>query len=100
MSTNKIIGERTGALVGDDGVVDARHHLEQLGREIVERAWRWRADVELARPRLRERDQLRERLRWKRRMRHQRDRRRRDKADRREVLARIVARIAVEARID
>ena len=47
-------------LIRHDGDVDARHRLEQFGREITAGARRRRADIELAGLIPGERDQLRE----------------------------------------
>ena len=98
MAADEVIGERAGAFVGDDRHVDSGRRLEQLGREIIFRARRWRAAVEFVR--LGVGDHLGHRLGRKRRMRHQNDRRFGNEADRHEVLERRVARIGVEAWID
>ena len=76
------------------------HRLEQFRRHVAAGADRRGADVELAGLLLRERDDVRDRLRRKRRMREQHHRHRGDQPDGGEILARIVAGIGIEARVD
>ncbi len=99
MTAEQVIGERPGALVGDDRHVGADHALEQLGRQVVLRSRRRSAGLELARA-LGERAHLAQRFCRKRRMRHHGDRRRGHEADGDEILQRIVAGIGIEDRVD
>ena len=89
-----------GALVGHVVDLDARHAGEQLGGEMHARAGAGRAEGQLAWLLLGQRNQLGDRPRRHGRM-HQHDIAARcDQADRREVLARVVADIGIERRID
>ena len=100
MIAEQVVHHLPGALVRDDGGLDAGDRLEQFSREIAAGADRRGADVELAAFCLGDRDHVGDGLGRERGMREQRDRHRGDQPDRREILARIEAGIGVEARID
>ena len=97
VTAEQVVGERPGALIGDDGDVGAGHALELLGAEIIQRRRRRRADRERARLLLGERDDVGHGLHRHRRIGHDHDRDRGDQPDRREVLLQIVAGIGRQA---
>ena len=100
VAADQVIHQRRGAAIGHDLHVETGRGLEILGGEIAAGADRRGAEIELARILLRDRDHVGDGPGRKRRMRDQGDRHRGDQADRREILARVVAGIRVEARID
>ena len=99
MPAEEVVGQRAGALVGDDGDVEPGHAAEQLCGEIVLGARRRRAGIEPAGC-LGERDQLGDGLRRKGRVRHHHDGGRGDEADRPEIPRHVVARLGIEAGVD
>ncbi len=95
------IGERRrAAAIGHVRELDAAHHLEQHGAEMDAAADAGGGVVELARILLGERDQLRDAACRQIRVDQHDQRAGADQADRREVLARIVADVLVERRVD
>ena len=91
---------RRRTLVGNVGQLHARHRGEQFGAEMDAAADARGRIIQLAGIALGERDQLGDRFRRNGGV-HQHDQRAgRDQADRREILARVVADIRIERRID
>jgi hypothetical protein len=82
------------------GHLDPRHVGEELGAEVDAAAAAGGGIVDLAGLVLRERNELRQRLCRQRRIDEHDERARRDEADRRKILARVVADIGIEGRID
>ena len=71
MAAEEIGDGRAGALVGNVGELDARHGGEQLAGQMADGADAGRAEVDLARMRLRIGDQLGDRMHRNARMHHQ-----------------------------
>ena len=92
----EIVGQRTGAFIGDRRDVDAAQQIEQFCGEVIERRRRRRAGGKLAGLLFRQRDDVGKRLHRQRRIGVDDDRRRGDDADRRKILVDIVAGIGAE----
>ena len=91
---------RASALVGDVHQLDAGGAGEIFAGDVAGGAGAGRAEIDLVGIGLRIRDQFSHALRGERRMHHQRIRRVADHADRRKILARIVAGVLVERGAD
>ena len=100
MPAEQIGQRRAGAFVGNMHQRDAGRAGEIFAGDVAGGAGAGRAEIDLAGIGLRIGDQLGNGFGGKRRMHHQRIRRVADQADRRKILARIVAGILVERRSD
>src|SRR4029078_12155429 len=100
MPAEQIRQRRPGALVGNMRDLNAGRFREQHGAEMYAAPAAGRSIIQLARLRLGERDELLHVVRGHRRVYQDYERTGGDKADRREVLALIVAGVRIKRRVD